>query len=227
MRGPTQPIRRKAAAQRSGHRGDARFRKLAEDLAQAGRNFYVRGWVLGTSGNFSAVVSAKPMRLAITSTGLDKSALDAAQFLEIDERAQVVHGEGRPSAEAHLHVAIVRARGAGAVLHTHSVWSSIVSEASAAERGLALEGFEMLKGLSGIRSHEYREWLPVLENSQDMPALAAELAETLRKHPAIHGVLLRRHGLYTWGQDLAEAKRHVEIFEFLLEVTGRTRAAGC
>jgi len=167
------------------------------------------------------------MRLAITSTGLDKSALDAAQFLEIDERAQLVRGQGRPSAEAHLHVAIVRARGAGAVLHTHSVWSNIVSEAFAAEGGLALEGFEMLKGLSGIRSHEHREWVPVLENSQDMPALAEELTETLRKHPAIHGVLLRRHGLYTWGQDLAEAKRHVEIFEFLMEVVGRTRAAGC
>jgi methylthioribulose-1-phosphate dehydratase len=219
--------KRRASPPQAGRRGDSRFRELAAALAEAGRNFYERGWVLGTSGNFSAVVSAKPMRLAITSTGLDKSALDATQFLEIDERAQVVRGKGRPSAEAHLHAAIVRARGAGAVLHTHSVWSSIVSEAFAAEGGLALEGFEMLKGLSGIRSHEHREWVPVLENSQDMPALAEELAEALRKHPAIHGVLLRRHGLYTWGQDLAEAKRHVEIFEFLMEVVGRTRAAGC
>jgi len=227
MSSPARRIRRKAAARRGGHRGDTRFRKLTEELAQAGRNFYARGWVLGTSGNFSAVVNAEPMRLAITSTGLDKSMLAAAQFLEIDERAHVVRGQDRPSAEAHLHVAIVRARGAGAVLHTHSVWSSIVSEAFAAEGGLALEGFEMLKGLSGIRSHEHREWVPVLENSQDMPALAEELTETLRKHPAIHGVLLRRHGLYTWGRDLAEAKRHVEIFEFLMEVVGRTRAAGC
>ena len=227
MTSPARRIRRKAAARRGGGRGDARFCELAAELAKTGRNFYARGWVLGTSGNFSAVVNAKPMRLAITSTGLDKSALDAAQFLEIDERAQLVRGQGRPSAEAHLHVAIVRARGAGAVLHTHSVWSSIVSEGFAAQGGLALEGFEMLKGLSGIRSHEHREWVPVLENSQDMPALAEELTETLRKHPAIHGVLLRRHGLYTWGRDLAEAKRHVEIFEFLMEVVGRTRAAGC
>ena len=223
MSSPARRTRGKAAARR----GDVRFRELAAGLAEAGRNFYARGWVLGTSGNFSAVVTAEPLRLAITSTGLDKSALAAAQFLEIDERARVVRGEGRPSAEAHLHVAIVRARGAGAVLHTHSVWSSIVSEAFAAEGGLALEGFEMLKGLSGIRTHEHREWLPVLENSQDMPALAAELTETLRKHPAIHGVLLRRHGLYTWGRDLAEARRHIEIFEFLLEVASRTRAAGC
>ena len=201
-----------------------RFGVLAGALSEIGRNFYSRGWVQGTSGNFSAVLTADPIRLAITSTGLDKSALAPAQFLEIDQRARVIRGRGKPSAEAHLHLAIVAARGAGAVLHTHSVWSNILSEAFATDGGLVLQGFEMLKGLAGVQTHEHREWLPVLENSQDMPALAATLTATLQKHPAIHGVLLRRHGLYTWGRDLPEAKRHVDIFEFLLEVIGRTRA---
>src|SRR5437016_13938269 len=80
----------------------------AESLVEIGRAFYARGWVLGTSGNFSVVISRKPLRLAITSTGLDKRALSAKQFLEIDETANVVRGEGRPSAEALLHLAIVR-----------------------------------------------------------------------------------------------------------------------
>jgi methylthioribulose-1-phosphate dehydratase len=81
----------------------------------------------------------------------------------------------------------------------------------------------MLKGLNGVTTHEHREWLPLLENWQDIPALARELAATLERHPQAHGFLLRRHGLYTWGKDLAEAQRHVEILEFLLEVLGRTR----
>lgn len=204
---------------------DSRFLDLAQALADTGKSLHARGWALGTSGNFSAVVSANPVRLAITSTGLDKSLLDPSQFLEIDERAKVVRGHGRPSAEAHLHLAIVQSRGAGAVLHTHSVWSTLVSEAFAARSGLWLEGFEMLKGLSGIGSHEHREWLPVIENSQNMAQLAASLTQRLREQPPFHGVLLRRHGLYTWGQDLAEAKRHVEIFEFLMEVVGRSRTA--
>ncbi|HEX4004393.1 MAG TPA: methylthioribulose 1-phosphate dehydratase [Candidatus Acidoferrales bacterium] len=215
---------RRAASAPTKAKDTARFRELARSLSEAGRNFYARGWVLGTSGNFSAVLSADPIRLAITSTGLDKSALDPSQFLEIDEHAKVIRGGARPSAEAHLHVAIVRERRAGAILHTHSVWSTIVSEAFAAERGLCLEGFEMLKGLSGVSSHEHREWLPVIENSQDMPRLAETLTATLQKHPALHGVLFRRHGLYTWGKDLAEARRHVEILEFLMEVIGRSRA---
>src|SRR5258707_6680456 len=101
------------------------FAKVAQELAVIGRGFYSRGWVLGTSGNFSAVVSREPLRLAITSTGADKGILTPAHFLEMDNGANVVRGDGRPSAEAVLHLAIVRGVGAGAVLHTHSVWSTV------------------------------------------------------------------------------------------------------
>ena len=189
-----------------------------------GRNFYQRGWVFGTSGNLSAVVAERPLRLAITPTGLDKGALSAAQFLEIDEAARVIRGNGRPSAETGLHLAIVRAGGAGAVLHTHSLASTVLSDVFAADGVVTLEGFEMLKGLRGVQTHEHREMLPIFENSQDIPQLAAKVESMLKGNPAIHGFLLRRHGLYTWGQDLAEAKRHVEIIEFLLEVLRRSRS---
>ena len=139
---------------------DATHEALARLLADAGREFYGRGWALGTSGNFSAVASRDPLRLAITASGLDKGALSPAQILEIDGRGQVTRGEGRPSDETRLHLSVVRARGAGAVLHTHSVWSTLLSEAFAAEGRLVIEGFEMLKGLAGVRTHEHRERSP-------------------------------------------------------------------
>ena len=200
------------------------FAKLAEELAEIGRSYFSRGWVLGTSGNFSAVVSREPLRLAITSTGLDKGNLSPAQFLEMDADLKIIRGKGRPSAEALLHLSIVRGRGAGAVLHTHSVWSTVLSGAYAAHGGLALEGYEMLKGLEGVRTHEHRESLPILENSQDMVELSRVVSKTLNEHPAIHGFLLRGHGLYTWGASLQEAKRHVEILEFMMEALVRTQA---
>ncbi len=203
----------------------AAFRRLAAELAKAGRAFYGRGWVLGTSGNFSGVLARKPLRLAITTSGVDKGALTPGQFLEIDHNARVLRGTGQPSAEAVLHLTLARVRGTGAVFHTHSVWSTILSEAFAHQGGIGIEGYEMLKGLDGVVTHEHREWLPILENSQDMPALARQLEATLRSHPRSHGFLLRRHGLYTWGRDLAEARRHVEILEFLLEVFGRSHGA--
>jgi methylthioribulose-1-phosphate dehydratase len=200
------------------------FASLAADLSAIGRGFYERGWVLGTSGNFSAVISRHPMRLAITSTGLDKGALDASSFIEMDDATRVVRGNGKPSAEALLHVAIVRELGAGAVLHTHSVWSTVLSGAHAARGGVEISGYEMLKGLEGVRTHEHREWLPILENSQDMTELAERVAKLLRERRDVHGFLLREHGLYTWGATLQEAKRHVEILEFLMEVVVRAQA---
>ena len=201
------------------------FSKATAELAQIGKDFYARGWVLGTSGNFSAVISREPLRLAMTSTGLDKGALTPAQFLEIDSAASVVRGGGGPSAEALLHLAIVNGVGAGAVLHTHSVWSTVLSGSHALHGGIALEGYEMLKGLEGVRTHKHREWLPILENSQDMVELGARVSQTLEADRGIHGFLLKEHGLYTWGVGLREAKRHVEILEFLMEVLVRSGAA--
>jgi len=198
------------------------FAEVAAQLAEIGRDCYARGWALGTSGNFSAVVNRDPLRLAITTSGVNKGTLSAGEVVEIDQHGRVVAGSGRPSAEASLHLAIARGRGAGAVLHTHSIWSTILSDA-ATEDGLALEGYEMLKGLDGVGTHEHREWLPMLDNTQDWAAAVPQVEAILTEHPQAHGFLIRRHGLYTWGRDLAEARRHVEILEFLFEVMGRKR----
>jgi methylthioribulose-1-phosphate dehydratase len=194
----------------------------SEHLAELGRDFYRRGWVLGTSGNFSAVVEREPLRIAITASSLDKSRLLPEHILEVGSDGRVIKPtQGRPSAETLLHVAIVQNRGAGAVLHTHSVWSTILSDYHIGHGGFFIEGYEMLKGLEGVVTHEHREWVPILENSQDMQALAVETRRMLEENPRAHGFLIRRHGMYTWGKDLVEAARHVEIMEFLLESIGR------
>lgn len=206
--------------------------EIQEILIEIGRNFYNRGWVLGTGGNFSAVINRDPFRLAITASGVDKGNLVPSQILEIDREGKVIAGDGKPSDETELHLTVIRTRGeanwsiggavasgVNAVLHTHSVWSTMIS----LQRKDCLEigGFEMLKGLSGVSTHDHVERLPIIDNSQDMVALARTLEETLKNYPDAHGFLVRGHGLYTWGRSLNEAKRHVEIFEFLLEVTGR------
>jgi methylthioribulose-1-phosphate dehydratase len=169
------------------------------------------------------VVQREPLRLAMSPSGIDKGELTPDQVLSIDENAQIIspHG-GKPSDESLLHIRIVKERSAGAVLHTHSIWNTILSDLHAPEGGVTIEGYEMLKGLQGVHTHEHSEWLPIIENSQDMPALAGEIAKTLTAHKEAHGFLLRRHGLYSWGDTLAQAKRHIEILEFLFETMGRT-----
>ena len=198
------------------------FDAIAEQLAEVGRICYARGWAFGTSGNFSAVVQRDPLTLAITTSGVDKGLLEPGQIVAIDGSGRVLRGSGKPSAEATLHLAIARARRAGAVLHTHSVWSTILSD-TGADGSLAIDGYEMLKGLDGVHTHEHQERLPIIDNTQDWAAAVPQVEATLRDHPAAHGFLIRRHGLYTWGHNLAEAKRHVEVLEFLFEAMGRKR----
>jgi methylthioribulose-1-phosphate dehydratase len=199
------------------------FRSTAARLVEIGRRFDVRGWVLGTSGNFSVVTARDPLRLAITASGMPKGDLLEADVLEIDANGTVVGAAaGKPSAEARIHVEIVDDRGAGAVLHTHSTWSTLLSDRHAAAGGLTIEGYEMLKGLEGVTTHEHAEFVPVLENDQDMRRLAGSVRDALRRYPRSHAFLLRRHGMYTWGDTLPQAVRHVEIVEFLLEAVARS-----
>ncbi len=199
------------------------FPEIASSLASVAKSLHARGWLLGTSGNLSAVVNRDPLRLAMSPSGIDKGEINPAQILLIDEHARVVSDPpAKPSDESSLHIRIVKDRGAAAVLHTHSIWNTILSDLYASEGGLSIEGYEMLKGLDGVMSHEHREWLPIIENSQDISSLAETIGQTLAKHKDAHGFLLHRHGLYAWGKDLKQAKRHIEIFEFLLETVGRT-----
>ena len=192
------------------------------ELADAGREFYRRGWVLGTSGNFSMLLARNPLRMCVTASGMEKGRLDETNFLDLDDDAEILQGFGKPSAETLIHLTIYRfLPKARSILHTHSVWGTILSDRFFEQGAIEIEGYEMLKGLAGITTHEHLEKVPIVENSQDYVALAHVIENVIRDNPDIHGIYLRRHGLYTWGETVSEARRHVEIFEFLFEVLGR------
>ena len=200
------------------------FAQAADRLVEIGRDFHRRGWALGTSGNFSVVIGRDPLVIAITESSIDKGRMSTSQILRVGDDARALDANaGKPSAETLLHLAVACAANAGAVLHTHSVWSTVLSDYHAGASGFFIEDYEMLKGLSGVRTHEHREWMPILENSQDLALLSKQATTLMSEQPAAHGFLIRRHGLYTWGKDVDEAMRHVEILEFLMEAVGRRR----
>ncbi len=197
----------------------------ARALAAIGVEFHGRGWSVGTSSNYSVVLSRDPLRLLITASGKDKGRLGVDDFVIVDDAGRAIDPSmPKPSAETMLHAVLARDPGIGSVLHTHSIWATLLSDRFAAEGALAIEGYEMLKGLSGVGTHEHTERIPIFANTQDIPDLARRLearrADPVRKG-VDHGFLLARHGLYTWGADLGEARRHVEVLEFLFEVVGR------
>ncbi len=198
--------------------------KAVEQLREVGRLFYGRGWSVGTSSNYSIVLQKDPLELLITASGKDKGHLTADDFVRVNKKAQpVITGQPKCSAETWLHVTAAQQPDVGAILHTHSVWGTLLSDHFFEDGGFWIEGYEMLKGLEGVRTHEHRQWVPIYENTQDIERLAADIKPQFikPKRPPFHGFLIRKHGLYTWGRDLFAARRHVEIFEFLFECVGR------
>ncbi len=200
-------------------------RSPTEQLTEAGRIFYERGWARGASGNFSVLLARKPLRLCITAAGNEKGTLDEINFLEIDDDAEILQGFGRPSDETLLHLTIYRLRPrARCILYSQTAPGIILAERNFVDGAISLQGFEALKGLSGVRSHEHKERVPIVENSQDQIALSHVIENVLLESKSIHALFVRRHGLFAWGESVEEARRHVETFEFLFEVASRTAA---
>lgn len=192
---------------------------LARQLTAVMGQVHRRGWCDGTGGNFSCVLSRQPLELLMAPSGVDKGSVSPQELIVVDGRGHVRRGQGRASAETQLHLSIVEATGAGAVLHTHSQAGTLLSQHYGPPDGgvgqLALRDLEMLKGLEGISTHATEVRVPVLANDQDLEQLSARARSHLPEAP--HGVLIAGHGLYAWGAELGQAMRHLEILEFLLE----------
>jgi methylthioribulose-1-phosphate dehydratase len=187
---------------------------LTDELIRAGRLFFERGWVPATAGNFSARLDER--QLIITASGRHKGELDADGFLLVGLDGEILSPGRKPSAETGLHLQLYRRDSAiGAVLHTHSLPATLLSRLSPG--GVVLEGYEVLKALPGVATHEVRLEVPVFPNDQDIPRLAARVEAYMREHSGLHGYLIEGHGFYTWGNTVADARRHMEAFEFLFE----------
>lgn len=193
-------------------------------LRECGRLFHSRGWSVGTSSNYSVVLNNDPVELIVTASGKDKGRLERSDFVHVGPDGRPIEsGQPKSSAETLLHVVLAEQEDIGCILHTHSVWGTLLSDHFFADGGFEIEGYEMLKGLEGITTHQHSHWIPIFENTQDIPVLAEQIRERAADllEPMTHGFLIRKHGLYTWGKDVFSARRHIEIYEFLFECTAR------
>ncbi|NDL63623.1 methylthioribulose 1-phosphate dehydratase [Acerihabitans arboris] len=174
-----------------------------------------KGWCPATGGNMS--VRAGAGQCLVSESGKDKGALRERDFLPVDITTNRVLDPRTPSAETGLHTLIYRCLPAvGAILHTHSVNATVLSRVEPGA-SLLLSGYEMQKSLGGVASHLDQVTVPIFDNDQDIPALATRVAARHEIAPLRHGFLVRGHGLYCWGRDVLEARRHLEGLEFLFQ----------
>ena len=190
--------------------------QIRTDLIATTRRLHQRRWCDGTGGNFSVVLQKDPLRVLMAPSGVDKGRMEVDDLIVINANQVIIEGSGCVSAEAALHMAVIRKTGAGAVLHSHSIPATILSRTQQANSHITLEGWEMQKGLEGITTHATSIKIPVVDNNQSMASLVD--AFLLHLPCQSHGILVAGHGLYAWGTTLFDAERHLEILEFLIEV---------
>lgn len=196
--------------------------QLAQQIIDAGRFLYGRGWSPATSSNYSTRLSADQALLTVS--GKHKGELGLDDVLATDLDGNSLEPGKKPSAETLLHTQLYRWKPEiGAVLHTHSVNATVLSRMTLAD-SLVFADYELQKAFSGIATHESQVLVPIFDNDQDIARLAAKVQPWLDEHPDCVGYLIRGQGLYTWGPRMSDALRQVEAFEFLFECELKVRA---
>lgn len=186
----------------------------ALELVETTRELAQRGWTPATSSNFSMRLDDK--HAAITVSGRDKGRLTEADIMVVDLHGQPVATSQKPSAETLLHTHLYgRYPDIGCVLHTHSINQTLASRIYSDQGFIRFDGYELIKAFRGQTTHETHYDLPIFPNTQDMTALAAQVEAKLDQGP-LWGYLINGHGLYAWGRDMTEARRHLEAFDFLI-----------
>ncbi len=186
----------------------------ALELVETTRELAQRGWTPATSSNFSMRLDDK--HAAITVSGRDKGRLTEADIMVVDLHGEPVGTTQKPSAETLLHTHLyARYPEIGCVLHTHSIIQTLASRLYAAQGFIRFEGYELIKAFRGQTTHDTYFDLPIFPNTQDMNILAKQVEAKLDSGP-LSGYLINGHGLYAWGRDMMEARRHLEAFDFLI-----------
>ena len=192
------------------------FNQTSKDLILAGNFFHSKGWAPATSGNYSAKVNDK---IAITASGCHKGELTTDDIIIIDNKANILEtakANQRSSAETLIHTLLYNTYPEiGSVLHVHSMHSTIISQLFPTY--VELKGYELLKALPDVSTHDTTIQIPIVENDQNMVRLAAEIEKKLEITPHPWGLLIRNHGLYAWGKSILATRYLVEAFDFLFE----------
>lgn len=198
--------------------------EISQELAKTVQSLYRQGWCPATSSNFSVRLPPPYECILISQSGVDKEYFSPEHVMLVDSNGRAMEPKhAKPSAETLIHTTLYQHLNTNAVLHTHSIDGTICSRLFAPQGCIEFQGYEVLKGLKYHNTHEAQETVPILPNSQDMEEFSEKLKRHLTSTPLlIHGFLIEGHGFYTWGDTLSEAKRHLEVFEFLFSCTVKT-----
>jgi methylthioribulose-1-phosphate dehydratase len=200
---------------------DPQIRSLIATLC---RQFYDQGWVSGTGGGIS-IRSGDTVYLA--PSGVPKERINPDDLFLLNREGDIVQ---RPTSDAlkpsecqHLFYNAYNLRDAGAVLHSHSLNAMLVTLLY--DDVFRVTHLEMMKGITGVGYHDVCE-VPIINNTAHECELTETMADAMKAYPKSHAVLVRRHGVYVWGDDWKQAKKHAECYDYLFAAAVRMKQMG-
>lgn len=183
-------------------------------LIDVGREFYGRGWMLGTAGNLSVRTGDDPLRYTVTASGGHKGRLQPHDFVTFGLGMSEPSSDRKPSAETVVHDLLYATRAPGAILHVHSPYAVLAGRHLVEDGAVDLTGWEYVKGL-GFWDEGAVVRAPVVPNHHGLVELGDAVAEAASDVPC---VLVDGHGVYAWGDTVHAAQRHVECLEALCQL---------
>lgn len=205
-----------------------RQESIPELICELCQQFYDLGWVSGTGGGIS-IRGAEGIFIA--PSGVQKERMRPEDIYLLDakdlEEARVVHGPADASLKISecrpLFYNAYRLRGAGAVLHSHSIWSVLASRMFSNE--FVCQGLEMQKGLRGVGCFDTLR-VPIIANTAREAELTVSMAAAIEGYPQVDAVLVAGHGVYVWGETWAQAKTQAECYDFLFRAVVEAHRLG-
>ncbi|HEY8379940.1 MAG TPA: methylthioribulose 1-phosphate dehydratase [Nannocystis sp.] len=208
---------------------------IPELICELCRQFYHLGWVSGTGGGISI---RGPEGIFMAPSGVQKERLrpedifllDAAQIDAPDGECAILRGpSGLKVSECRpLFLNAYRLRGAGAVMHSHSLWAVLAARLAAPDGGpgeFVCRGLEMQKGLRGLGCFDTLR-VPIIANTARESQLTASMAEAMQAYPDVDAVLVAGHGVYVWGADWVQAKTQAECYDYLFRAVVESHRLG-
>ncbi|MEA2570894.1 MAG: methylthioribulose-phosphate dehydratase [Acidobacteriota bacterium] len=193
-------------------------------ICELARSFYALGWATGTGGG---ICIRDGERVLVAPSGVQKERLESSQMFALALDGTVVARPDdpslRPSECSSLFLKAINLRGAGAVIHSHSL--NAVMATLLYETEFSISHIEMIKGITG-RSYNDRLVVPIIDNTAHECDLAGALEEAILAYPDTFAVLVRRHGVYVWGADWKRAKTHAECYDYLFRAAVEMRRLG-
>ncbi|XP_031548707.1 methylthioribulose-1-phosphate dehydratase-like [Actinia tenebrosa] len=203
-------------------------RNLIPDLC---RQFYDLGWLTGTGGGIS-IKHGKEIYIAPSGVQKERIQPDDLFVCDIEENDICLPPPAKKLKKSQctpLFMAAYTLRGAGAVIHTHS--KHAVMATLHHEREFRVTHLEMIKGIKKCKSKEYYKFyedlvVPIIENTPHEEDLKDSMVEIMDEYPETTAILVRRHGVYVWGDTWEKAKVMCECYDYLFDVAIQMKLLG-